>query len=374
MSDGAEDDILLNVYTAVVKARGMENGDERVAVAEEAVRAADAGSDLKLRYFARQELLEAAFWGGSPEKSLVAFSWLLAQHDRHPELFDESWLLWTYKWIVNTICDFPQVSKEKIYEMLDDMARRYVAAGRGLRVVEQHRYRVERFWGNREEAVRIYRRAAALPSDDLSNCPACEADERVSFHVYTDDYARGLEEARPILEGALKCRTVPHRTLARFLVPLLRMDRRAEAREFHLRGYPLVEGDKGLLAYACDHLVYLSLAGEDARAAELLAGHYHFAEGTADLHNRYLFYRAAWLFTDIAAGAADPGGPPLRLRMPSTFPLFEPSGLYDAGRLASWFRREARRLAERFDARNGNDYFSRKLEETASLKELRKEG
>jgi hypothetical protein len=366
-----EDDILLNVYRAVVKAREMENGDERVAVVEEAVRLADAGADLKLRYFARQELLEAAFWGGSPEKSLVAFSWLLAQHDRHPELFEESWLLWTYKWIVNTICNFPQVSKEKIYEMLDDMARRYVAAGRGLRVVEQHRYRAERFWGNREEAVRIYRRAELLPSDDLSNCPACEVDERVSFHVYLDDFARGLEEARPILEGGLKCRTVPHRTLARFLVPLLRMDRREEAREFHLRGYPLVEGDKGLLAYACDHLAYLALAGEDERAADALAAHYHFAERTADMHNRYLFYRAAWLFADIKAG--DPAGARLRLRMPSTFPAFDPSGLYDARRLADWFRREAARLAARFDARNGNDYFSRKLGETMSLKELRKD-
>jgi len=369
--------LLLDVYRSISAAREMENGDERVAATEETVRMADRLGMLSLQYLARQELLEAAFWGGSPEKSLVAFSWLLAQHDRHPDLFEESWLLWTYKWIVNTICDFPQVSKEKIYEMLDDMARRYVAAGRGLRVVEQHRYRIERFWGNREEAVRVYRRAESLPSDDLSNCPACEVDERVSFHVYTDDYARGLEEARPILEGGLKCRTVPHRTLARFLVPLLRMDRCEEAREFHLHGYPLVEGDKGLLAYACDHLVYLALAGEDERAADVLAGHYHFAESTADVHNRYLFYRAAWLFTDIAADAPrtdDGGGGRLRLRMPSTFPLFDPSGLYDARRLAAWFGREAARLAERFDARNGNDYFSRKLEETMSLKELRKGG
>src|SRR3712207_8330401 len=52
-------------------------------------------------------------------------------------VFDESSVLWTYKWIVNSVCDFPQISKAKIYEMLDDMARRYVAAGRGLRVVER---------------------------------------------------------------------------------------------------------------------------------------------------------------------------------------------------------------------------------------------
>jgi hypothetical protein len=362
-----DDDPVMGIYRMLLRARGME-GDERVAVAEEAVRLADRLGELKVCFLARQELVDAAFWGGAPEKALVTYSWLLAQFDRNPGMFDESSLLWTYKWIVNSVCDFPQISKQKIYEMLDDMARRYVEAGRGLRVVEQHRYRAERFWGNREEAVRLYHAAAQMPSDDLSNCPACEVDERVSFHVYMEDYERGLEEARPILEGGMSCRTVPHRTLSRFLVPLLRLGRRDEAREFHLRGYPLVEGDKGLLTYVCDHLIYLSLVGEDGKAADLLGSHYHFAERTTDLYHRYLFRRAAWLFSETAA---ERGGPaPVRLRMPSTFPLFDEGGLYDPRRLAAHFKRAAFDLAAKFDARNGNDYFTLRLEETPSLKDI----
>lgn len=362
-----DDDPVMDIYQMLLDARGLE-GDERVAAAEEAVRLADRLGELKVCFLARQELVDASFWGGSPEKALVTYSWLLAQFDRNPGTFDESSLLWTYKWIVNSVCDFPQISKAKIYEMLDDMARRYTEAGRGLRVVEQHRYRAERFWGNREEAVRLYHAAALLPPDDLSNCPACEVDERVSFHVYMEDYERGLAEARPILEGGMQCRTVPHRTLSRFLVPLLRLGRRDEAREFHRRGYPLVEGDKGLLTYVCDHLVYLSLVGEDEKAADVLGSHYHFAERTTDLYHRYLFQRAAWLFSETAA---ERGGPAVRLPMPSTFPLFDEGGLYDARRLAAHFKRAAFDLASKFDARNGNDYFTRRLEETADLKGLR---
>jgi hypothetical protein len=362
-----EFEIHKRVYVTIGQALDLEDGDEKIAQMEEAVRIADTGSDIADQYFAREQFLNAAYWGGSPEKALVAYAWCLAQFDMQPEKFSERELLWTYKWMVNTIFYFPQISKEQIFEMLDDMTRRYRKAGYGLRVVYQYRYRIERFWGNRDEAISYYRYAQGLASDDLSNCPACELDEQVSFHNYCGEDALTVSTAEPLLEGRYKCRTVPQRTMARLLLPLLRLGRREEAWAYHLQGYRPVSRNKSFLNYVSDHLIYLTVTGELERAAELIEEHYPWAEGNTNAYNRFLFYRAAWLFLDVMTESQ---APRLSLRLPSTFPLYVESGEYETSRLADWFQQEARRIAQRFNERNENDHFTRELEGVLALKNL----
>jgi hypothetical protein len=180
---------------------------------------------LKVCFLARQELVEAAFWGGSPEKALVAYSWLLAQFDRHPGEFDEWRLLWRYKWMIGVVADFPQIPKAQIEEMLEDMERRFRRGGYGLRSVFQYRYRIARFMGERERALKFYKRSQSERTDAVSDCRACQIDERVSYHVYTGDDERAHQLAQPLLDFRQFCRTVPERTFARLLLPMLRLNR-----------------------------------------------------------------------------------------------------------------------------------------------------
>jgi len=58
----------------------------------------------------RQELIEAATFGGMEDRALIAFSWCLAQSDKDADRFPEQDLLWgKYKWILAGITDFPGV-------------------------------------------------------------------------------------------------------------------------------------------------------------------------------------------------------------------------------------------------------------------------
>lgn len=357
-----------SVYLTIGQSFKLDDGDEKIALLEEAVRIADTGTDIELQYFARKEFLNAAYWGGAPEKAMVAYAWCLGQFDMQPGKFSERDLLWTYKWMVNTIFHFPQIPKEQIYAMLDDMTRRYREAGYGLRVIYQYRYRFERFCGNREEAIRHYRYAQELASDDLSNCPACELDEHVSFYNYCGEDEVAISTAQPLLEGRYKCRTVPQRTIARLLLPLTRLGRHEDAWAYHLQGYRPVSRNKSFLNYVSDHLIYLTVIDKLERAAELLEEHYPWAEGNSDAHNRFLFYRAAWFFLDVMAESQTPR---LGLRLPRTFPLYEASGDYESSSLADWFQKEAREIALKFNERNGTDHFTHELEGVMALKNLR---
>jgi hypothetical protein len=360
-------DLYLKVKELIRMAEDLPEGNEKIMMLEEAVRLADTSQDVKLQYDAREEYIEAAYFGGVPEKALVAYVWSLAQYDREPEKFWEWQILWRYKWMVNVICDFPQISKEQIYEMLDDMERRFRAAGRGLRAVYRYRYRAERFFGNRDEAIRLYRLAEQAGKDDLSDCAACETDEHVSFNIYRMSDERALTMANPLLRGYQKCRTVPQRTYSKVLMPLLRLGRREEAWEYHQTGYAMIANDRGMLDYLAEHFVFLSLYGDLKAAGRMLEKHYHWTEENTNTLERFMFYRAAWLFLELTTEA---GRQSLGLKMPRSFPLYDESHHYETARLKEWFGARARELAARFDARNGTERFTKELLDIGAMKEL----
>lgn len=344
----------------------IADSPEKIEVLEEAVRHADATGDLKLQYSAREDLVEAAYFGGAPDKAIVAYTWCLAQFDRHPGLFDEWQLLWRYKWMVNVIPDFPQIPLAQINGMIEDMERRFRRGGYGLRSVYQYRYRLARFLGNRDEAISHYRRSQAESADAVSDCAACRIDEQSSFHVYTGDDERAVEVAQPLVDLRHFCRTVPERTFARLLLPLLRLNRPEEAADHHRRGYRLTEArSHGSIEYVSDHIVYVALSGGPLGAARLVAKHYRWSEANHNPHERFIFHRAAWLALDLLAGQ---GVTEVALRLPPTFPLHEESALYETARLRDYFSARALEIAKKFDERNGNDYFTRELADLDALK------
>ncbi|HEY0320454.1 MAG TPA: hypothetical protein VGC66_05730 [Pyrinomonadaceae bacterium] len=361
-------DIAARVKDLMERSLNLPEGDEKIMMLEEAVRLADTVSDLKLQYQARESFIEAAYFGGVPEKALVAYAWCLAQFDRNPEQFWEWRILWRYKWMVNVICDFPQISKEQIYEMLDDMERRFRESGHGLRAVYKYRYRTERFFGNRREAIRLYRLSEQTVKDDLSDCAACETDERVTFSLYCGQDERALRLAESLIYGREKCRSVPQRTYSKLLLPLLRLGRREEAWQYYMRGYPMIANDRGMLDYLSEHFVFLSLYGDLNGAARLLEKHYTWTEENTNAYERFMFYRAAWLFLDKALEA---GKDTLKLQMPRSFPLYDAGQQYETVRLKEWFEARARELAAKFDQRGGNDYFTSKLLDIEAIKELK---
>ncbi|HKS30742.1 MAG TPA: hypothetical protein VJS44_23265 [Pyrinomonadaceae bacterium] len=355
------------VKEMIDRAYYMDEGDERIGVLEEAVRLADTTNDVKLQYEARDSFIEASYFGGVPEKALVAYVWCLAQYDRAPEQFWEWKILWRYKWMINVICDFPQISKEQIYEMLDDMERRFRETGRGLRAVYKYRYRTERFFGNREEALKFYELAEQARRDDLTDCAACETDDKVSYRLYLGQDELALRIAEPLLDGRDKCRSVPQRTYTRLLVPLLRMGERERAWQYYMRAYQMISSDRSMLEYLSGQLIFLSLYGDLKGAARLLENHFRWTQENTNPYDRFLFYRAAWLFLETAEEA---GRDALPLQMARTFPLYDAGGSYRTAELRGWFETRAREQAAKFDARNGTDYFTDKLLDMAAIKEL----
>ena len=354
-------------YELLEESLRFGDGEERIEVCESAVREADLGGDLQTQYLAREHCVRAYVFGGAPEKALVGFSWLLAQFDNNPGEFSEWGILWKYKWMMGLICDFPQVPKARIYEMLDDLEARALRAGYGLHAVYNHRYRIEKFWDNKDRAREYFQRMTELPVDDLSNCSACLRDEYVGFAIYFDLDARALELAQPLLDGEDKCGTVPHRTYANLLLPTVRLGRQAEGLSYHRAGYRLIKNNRSFADRISQHLVFLTLTENLDHAVALFEKHYPWTEQNRNGFDLFHFYRAAWLLFDLMFGR---GKTVLHLNLHGSFSQYAEDGNCRTDRLADLFKQQADTLAQQFDLRNETDFFSRTMAETPALKDL----
>ncbi|HLL14727.1 MAG TPA: hypothetical protein VK388_06665 [Pyrinomonadaceae bacterium] len=356
-------------WELILEAYRMGDGDAKIALLEEAARLADICGDLKLASDARDHLVHAATFGGAPEKALVAFSWMLAQYDRGGQgEVVELTVLWQYKWILDSIANFPQIGKAQILEMLDDMAARYRRAGYSLRPNYLMRYRLYKFW-DEAEAARYFHKGHETPRDDMSDCRTCELNDVVGFALREGDDARAVELASPILEGRMRCASIPKTTFAKLLLPLVRLGRMDEAENLHREGYRLVAlAAKGSLSSAAEHLEFLVVTENFDRAVRIFERHLADAYAVADAASKFDYYLASWFLLERLG---ERGRATLKLqRVPRSLPVYEESGTYTVARLAAWFLEQCETLAARFDARNESDYYMRSIREAAALREL----
>jgi hypothetical protein len=360
------DDYKVEVQKLTQRAGGLQDGPAKVALLEEAVRLADTHNDTELGFKTREGLIKAGTFSGYPEKSLVAFSWCLAQSDREPEKFPERELLWEYKWVMSAAARFPQVSRQQIDEMIEDMTRRYQRCEAALRPVYKLRHRIAVEMGERKTARTYYRQWQEAKTGWPTDCPACERSDLVEYLVFEDEDELAVRAAAPILAGHLRCAEIPHLTLAVLLLPLLRLGRLEEAAACHEKGYRLVAGNREFIPQHGEHVAFLALTGNLARAARLLEKHLPWAAETAVLWRRFQFYLAARLLLERLR---DAGEAALTLHLPQSFPAYREGGRYEVAALAAWLDHELADLAARFDARNGNDYFTRRIADNLRLKE-----
>ena len=358
---------LIRAFDLVTESLDRDDGEGKIAICEEAVRQADLSGELKIQYFAREHFVRACAFGGAPDRALVSFSWLVAQFDKDRDSFSEWSLLWKYKWMVGLIPNFPQIPKTRIYEMLDDFEKRTVRAGYGRHSVYMLRYRLEKFWGNKKQAIEFFLKMSELPVDDLSNCEVCDLNDRVNFAFYRGDDERGVELAVSLFESGKKCATVPQRTYADILLPLVRLGRQTEALGHHRRGYPMIRHNKSFMDDVADHLVFLVLTENLTRAATLFERHFPWLEQSRDLYHHFCFLLAGWLLFDVLSAQADEK---VRLKLGKFFPQYSEDNLYDAKGLALWCKKEAAEWARRFDERNKTDHFAQTLAATLELKKL----
>ncbi len=348
------------VTTLLEDAAVLDYGPERIAKTEEAVRLTDEAKEEQLAYGARLALVEAATFGGFPEKALVAFGWCAAKSKADPETFQESRsslfsaidLLWAYKWVTLQVPWYPQLTRAQMNDTLDDMQARYERHNLSLRPVFMQRTRLTQEMGDDAElSMEWYRKWQWARRDRYADCQACEVNFQMQFHVDREEHERAIEIARPLLEGTMSCAEVPHVTLGSLIRSVHALGDTDKAQSMFTRGYELVKTNRDFVGSVAEFVQYLLSIDDLEQAQSLLQRHFVWAVGNRIPYRVMVFERAARdLFGRLTGEVA--------IRLPETLPIFRADGRYEPKSLEAFFAERVAATAAKFDARNGNTHVS----------------
>lgn len=349
------------------EAEAMQHGAVQFGLLEEIVRLSDLQNDLDAGFRARQALVRSGYFSGQPSASLVAFSWCLAQSDKEPERFPEGELLGPYKWVVAKLAGFPEVSLDQIQGVHDDLRHRFERAGYGENASLKLRLSLAIAIGDRAYAENAFARWKESSREGISDCAACDRQEEVYFALFMGRYRKAIKLAEPILNGLLRCTSVPHQTFADVLVPLVQLNRLEEAVKYHKTGYRMISQNEVFLFSMARHVTFLGLTDNANRGIKVMEKHLSWALKADEPDNRFEFYLACLFLMERVLKT---GIRKFKARLPRSFPRYERAGEYDAEHVQSWFAKETHDLALRFDERNGSNYYCGRIRELASLHEV----
>ncbi|MBE1486163.1 hypothetical protein [Plantactinospora soyae] len=265
-----------DLWRALHRITEMPYGAGQIAAVEQLIRQADADGDDEIAFVARVVGTDSYVFGGEPGRSFVTFSWCLAEFDGPSKPYhqrNEYNLLRQFKYMINSLLNFPDVPLDRTYAVLDDMERRYRDGGHSLQAVYKRRHRVARHVGAPDEAEEWYRRWLTAPRNQLSDCAGCDPTSQIDYLASSGRHEEAVALAEPVLTGRLGCAKQPQAVLTALLRPYLHSGRRAEARDAHLRAYRRHRSNVADLRDIGEHLTFCALTGNEPRGLELLERH-----------------------------------------------------------------------------------------------------
>jgi hypothetical protein len=349
---------LSDLREALDEAEDMPDGDGKIAELERITAHADAAGDVRLGYDARIQLIDAYNNHTERWRMLPPFGWCLAAYDRDRSMFDD-WdaeqLRWYHKWAVATLRSTPQVGLAQTRAALDDMERRFREGGHSMQAIYNLRCKIADHVGDREEARKWFEQWRTAARDENSDCAGCDPSRQAELLSGWGEWEEALNIVEPVLSGVLGCTEQPEKALVAVLLPYLKLGRYEEAARAHVRAYRRHRYERDAFAFLPEHLRFCALTGHTERGLDILAEHLDWLDRPYDEASAMEFCAAGALVCRLAGDSP-------RLIHRSSFED-RPEAEVPVARLGADLAAQARALAARFDARNGTDHQSRRIEE-----------
>lgn len=343
---------------------------EQAQILEKAVQLAESHQDFELTARSKSEYIGCLTFLGFQEKAFGHFAWLLA-HLEHPNMpIDESTILWKYKWMVGCMTDYLNLSSTQIIATLEDMEKRFLANNSdNQRVVLDYKRRIYHAMGYLEQAETYYQlfekqeartnNLSIYFTNELDDCRACTLNNLLSYWLLNSDFEKVLEEAVPILEGKMACGSVPKTTYPKICMAYTALDRLEDAEKNYKKGAKALQKvpDEQHLQHQGQLMTYLIRTGKHTPALKIFEKQFHFLQQTMRYAEIYHFLLVSrHLFEALLLKKKT-----ISWTLPENDWLYQADGQYNVQTVLDTIVEKIDDLATQFDARNGNDYFSKQL-------------
>lgn len=336
-----------------------EDAVEKYRIAKKMVSLSDKLDDKETQYYAREYLLESAFFSGKLNDALLAFTWCRKEVQLNPHVHNEEMLLWYYKWIITGISDYPTISLDQINDLATEFKERIDSIGYGYQAYYYSLMFVSKDTGDLERADVYYKKAQQYERDSLSDCPACMCDDEVTFLIKQNKLEEALVKAKPIFSGKLSCAEVPHITYGQLILPLLFAGKLEKSEELVDKTFSLIKNNPSFVKELGYIISFYVSTGKYDKALELFENHADWFMSSHQVARKIEFTKACWLLFEKCTGE-------FSFSLNSKLPFYQESGQYKSEELYSFFKETTLNWEEQFNKRNGNTYVTEVREQEFS--------
>ncbi len=327
---------------------------------EEAIGQADQAEAHFYRMLFRYDYACEATFHDDPPKAMpvaVGFSKIF---EEHPDVLGpdgREMYLMIMQMAVDPVVSLPQIPTAQWEAMMTEFLGLVKRFNVGHRVYwwQMCQYML---YLDKQKAFKYFQKFWKTGRDGLSDCRACERCYAVKMYLAMGDEVNAAVHAKPIKQRHIRfCSDTPHLMLLAYLEYYMNRRNLKEAIPYARELKRIGHRDRGDLSYV--GAVLRCYAYSDLEeGVQLMRETFPWVGGMWNQKMVYDFYKGAWTVLRRYAMQEES----IKLELPEQLSCRRGDGIYSTRELEQWIGEQVRKIAERFDSRNGTDSFRKDLE------------
>lgn len=335
-----------------------DSTSSKVDAIREAIRLADQANDRDYCHAFRRLLIDdAAFIGNYSDvrDALTAIAWMISDRDRHNEPLDVS-TVESYQWIGRWLAYCPEIDKNRINAVLNDIKERLSGIGHGHRAYYEALLVSSMITDDRENADMAFKKYSSGKKDWIVRCDACISCRKIMYWRYIGDFDKAMAETKVYKKGE-SCNKNPMIAYNYLMAAAVETGRLDDIAEIQPTAYKMIAKDIGSAGYLGFHMIYFSEKNK-GKGLDIYKKHLKYSFSRSLLPGELFNFElgAAALLSSI-------GTKKIKANLPASFPLYSEKNEYNAEKLAAYHYNRAKDIADAFDKRNKTSYYNDKLKQ-----------
>lgn len=331
----------------------LSEGEERLKYLKKCIDEADKEKDHESALDLRYRYIKESVFNEDNFKSLIMFPDYMALFDAHPDKHDHHTFMTVFKWVIEDITDFYQISVEKAEEYFEEFRKRCLRYGFSLRTY----YMKKAFFYSKvapdkvNELIKPFRESER---DELSDCLACEASFDIRMELEFGSEEKAIAMLRDMIRRNISCAKVPEVTYGECVEHFTRTGNLKEAEHYAELLMPMIKTNDNFLMEMSQIMLLRTFTAPN-EAYSIFCRYTELFCKTKNPAMKFWFAHASARFFECIDV---PEQPTIKMKLPRIFELYSESGEYNIAEMKAYFRGIAEDIAAKFDKRSGHSYYS----------------
>lgn len=331
-------------------------GSTRMTALLSAIQQADEAEDHYYRLLFRYDYACEATFRDDPPKAMPVAVEFASIFEEHPDALGpdgrEGYLM-IMQMAIDPVVALPQISISQWEAMMEQFRLLVKRFHLGHRVYWWQMCRFS-IYLDKQKAYEYFQKFWKTGRDALSDCRACERCYGVRMNLLVGDKEGAEEMAKPLKQKRIRfCSDTPHLMLLAYIEDAMDRGDLKTAIPYAKELKRIGHRDKSDLSYVGAVLRCFAYSDPET-AIELIEQGFPWTIGMWNQKLVYDFYKGAWTVFRQLGKTMDT----IQLNLPEELSFYREDGTYQVQELESWVYTQAKSIAEKFDARNGTDYFA----------------